>query len=585
MATNLELAEAFGEMADLVRVADGNNHSHRARAYEAAARTLQGLPAPAAEMTEAQLRQLDGIGGAVASRIREYAETGRIGKLDELRSAFPPEFMELTRIPGLGPKTALLLRERLGVGSVADLVGALQGERLRDLPGLGAKTEENLRRAVRRLGLSGKERRTPLMEAQRQARRLLAVLEEVPGVERTAVCGSLRRFRETVADLDILAAMDDDGAAEGRRRLDEVLAEAPPVREVSAAGETKITCLTHSSLQVDVRVVRPGQWGSAVLHFTGSKEHNVRLRQLAIERGWALNEYALADASTGRVVASRTEEEVYAALGLPWIPPELREDRGEIEAGRAGELPELTEEGDLRGDLHVHTDLSGDGEDSLQDMIRAAAGRGLEYLAITDHAENLAINGADREQMLAQRERIRELQQDFPEMRILHGAELNIAPDGSLDYDFDFLQGYDWCTASVHSHFDLPAARQTERLLAAIRHPAVNVIGHPTGRRIGRRPGIEFDADAVLSAAGETRTALEINSHLDRLDAPAELLWEARGRDVLFVISTDAHRVSELGQSKWGIRQSRRGWVPKSQIANTWPAPRFLEWAASIRQV
>ena len=578
MATNLELAEAFGELAALVRVADGNNHSFRARAYEAAARTLEGLASSAAEMTEVQLRELDGIGGAVASRIREYAETGRIGKLDELRSAFPPEFVELTRIPGLGPKTALLLRERLGVGSVADLVGALAGERLRDLPGLGAKTEENLRRAVRRLGLSGKERRTPLIEALRQARRLSAVLEEVPGVERVAACGSLRRFRETVADLDILVAAGE------RPGLEEALAGSPPVREVVAAGETKTVFITHSSLQVDVRVVRPYQWGSALLHFTGSKEHNVRLRRLAIERGWALNEYALSEASTGRTVASRTEEEVYAALGLPWIPPELREDRGEIEAGLAGEAPELVEEGDLRGDLHVHTDLSGDGDHSLEEIVRAAAERGLEYLAITDHAENLAINGADREMMLSQRERIRELQGDFPGMRILHGAELNIAPDGSLDYDFDFLMGYDWCVASVHSHFDLPAARQTERVLAAIRHPAVNVIGHPTGRRIGRRPGIEFDAEAVLSAAGETGTALEINSHLDRLDAPAELLWEARGRDALFVISTDAHRVSELGQSKWGVRQSRRGWVPKSQIANTWPAPRFLEWAASVRR-
>ena len=584
MVTNLELAETFGELAALTRVADGNNHSFRARAYDAAARIVEGLASPAAGMTESQLRELDGVGGAVAARIREYAESGKIAKLEELRAEFPPEFVELTRIPGLGPKTALMLRERLGVASVADLEEALAGERLRDLPGLGAKTEENLRNAVRRLGLSGKERRTPIMEAQRQARRLAEAVRAAPGVERAMVCGSLRRFRETVADLDILAAVSADGP-EGRRGLEEALAKAAPVREVAAAGETKTTLITHSALQVDVRAVRPDQWGSAALHFTGSKEHNVRLRRLAIERGWVLNEYALAEAESGRVVASETEEEVYAALGLPWIPPELREDRGEIEAGQAGGLPELVGAGDLRGDLHVHTDLSGDGEDSLEAMAAAAAERGLEYVAITDHAENLAINGADRGQMLAQRERIRELQEEYPRMRILHGTELNIAPDGSLDYDFDFLMGYDWCVASVHSHFDLPAARQTERLLAAVRHPAVNVIGHPTGRRIGRRPGIEFDAEAVLAAAEETGVALEINSNLDRLDAPAELLWEARGRDVLFVISTDAHRVSELDQVKWGIRQSRRGWVPKKQVANTRPADQFLEWAAAVRRI
>ena len=308
------------------------------------------------EMTEPQLRELDGIGGATAARIREYAESGKIAKLEELRAEFPPEFVELTRITGLGPKTALALRERLGVASVADLEEALAGERLRDLPGLGAKTEENLRNAVRRLGLSGKERRIPILEAQRLARRLAEAARAAPGVERAMVCGSLRRFRETVADLDILVAIAA-GDSEGRRALEGALAAAAPVREAVAAGETKTTFITHSALQVDVRVVRPDQWGSAALHFTGSKEHNVRLRRLAIERGWALNEYALAESESGRVVASETEEEVYAALGLPWIPPELREDRGEIEAGQAGGLPEMVEEGDLRGDLHVHTDL------------------------------------------------------------------------------------------------------------------------------------------------------------------------------------------------------------------------------------
>ncbi len=579
MVANMELAALFGEMAALVKIADGSTQSFRARAYEAAAKTLEGLPTGAAELSETELKKLPGIGGATAAKIREYADSGRIAKLEQLREEFPSEFRALVNVPGLGPKRAVQLRDALGVGSAEELAAALEAGAVRELPGFGERMEANLRRAMQRLGMSGKERRTPILAAMKEAEWLVAEVRALPGVEAALCCGSLRRFRDTVADLDILVGTSDSGAVTER------LVNLGWIQRVIASGGAKTSVVSQSGLQVDVRMVPTRRWGAAVLYFTGSQAHNIRLRQLAIRRGWSLNEYALSDADTGEEIAAGTEEEIYAALGLPWIPPPIREDRGEIEAGQGGGLPDLVTDGDLRGDLHVHTDLSGDGDHSLEAMLAAAAEMGLEYIAITDHAEKLAVNGASREEMLAQRLRIAALQEDYPGMRILHGAELNIAPDGSLDYDRDFLMGYDWCVASVHSYFDLPAAEQTERLAAAIRHPAVNAVGHLLGRRIGRRPGIEVDVEAVLDAAESTGTAIEINSHLDRLDAPVEVLWQARDRPgVRFVVSTDAHRVGELAQSRWGVLQAQRGWVDKSKVANTWPLGRFLDWVRAVRR-
>lgn len=516
----------------------------------------------------------------LAALFGEMAALSKIAKLEQLREEFPPEFRELVNVPGLGPKRAVQLRDALGVGSAEELTAALEAGAVRELPGFGERTEANLRRAIQRLGMSGKERRTPILAAMKEAEWLAAEVRALPGVESAVCCGSLRRFRDTVADLDILVGTSDPGAVTER------LVNLGWIHRVIASGGAKTSVVSQSGLQVDVRTAPTHRWGAAFLYFTGSQAHNIRLRQLAIRRGWLLNEYALTDADTGEEIAAETEEEIYAALGLPWIPPTIREDRGEIEAGLGGGLPDLAAEGDLRGDLHVHTDLSGDGDHSLEAMLEAAAaGMGLEYIAVTDHAENLTVNGASREEMLAQRRRIAALQEDYPGMRILHGVELNIAPDGSLDYDRDFLMGYDWCVASVHSYFDLPAAVQTERLAAAIRHPAVNAVGHLLGRRIGRRPGIEIDVEAVLDAAESTGTAIEINSHLDRLDAPVEVLLRARNRPgVRFVISTDAHRVGELAQSRWGVLQAQRGWVDKSKVANTWPLGRFLDWVQAVRR-
>ncbi len=578
MITNGEIASLLGELAALTALAEGSNQSFRVRAYERAARTAEAMAEPLAAMAERDIAAIRGFGKGTARMIAELVETGSITRLERLREAFPPEFVELTRIPGVGPKTALALREHLRIEGVADLQEALARGAVREVPGLGVKSEENLSRAISRLGIGGKERRTPIADAVRVARGITAALGSVEGVTRAEAMGSLRRFRESVGDIDVLVVSDGDPGAVVDRFV-----SLPVVREVVAYGARTSAILSSAGIQVDVRVVRPDQLGAASVYFTGSKAHNVALRQRALDRGWSLNEYALTEQATGRVIASASEEDVYRALGLAWIPPELREDTGELELAERGALPDLAAEEDLRGDLHVHTDMSGDGREPLEAMLAGAAARRYEYVAITDHGEDLVINGVSRDELAAQRAAIDRLRAVHAGMTVLQGCELNIAPDGSIDYDAQFLSGLDWGVASVHSHFDLDRRRQTDRIATAMHDPAVNVIGHLTGRRIGRRPGIDLDVDAVLAAAEESGCAIEINCHLDRLDAPASLLRRARGSGVVFLISTDAHDTRELGNMCWGIRAARRGWVERDRIANTWPAERFLAWAAAKR--
>jgi DNA polymerase (family 10) len=355
------------------------------------------------------------------------------------------------------------------------------------------------------------------------------------------------------------------------------------VSEVIGHGETKSSVLISSGLQVDLRVVLPGEYGAALLYFTGSKTHNIHLRQLAIDRGLLLNEYGLSDIETDKVLASKTEKQIYSRLDLPFIPPTLREDTGEIERAAAGELPNLVQLKDIKGDLHYHTSLSGDGRSTLAEMVAAAAGRGYQYVAITDHGEDLTINGASRKQMRTQRDKISKLQDSYPDLTILHGCELNIGKTGSVDYDPDFLVEFDWTVASVHSYFDLDQNQQTERVLQAMANPAVNAIGHLSGRYIGRRPGIELDLDAVMEAAAATGTAIEINGALDRLDATPEAIRTGIELGVTFVIDTDSHHTNEGVRMEYGVLNAQRGWVDKKMVANTWPRARFLKWSRSKR--
>ncbi len=570
-----EIVDVLREMAELTTLDEGSPQAFRVRAYENALRAVEAFSGDIAPLGLAELQKIDGIGKSTAQKIREYLDSGKIDKLEKLRAAYPPGVVALSQIPGLGPKAVAKLRKELGIESIAALRDAIAAQKIRGLAGFGAKTEEKIAKALDRLGLDGKAQRTAIAKAMPIAERLCRELEAMPEVVRAHYCGSLRRFRETIGDLDIVVA------SESAEPIMEWFAAMPMVDEVIVRGDKKTSVRTRKGLQIDLRVVLPRQLGAAMLYFTGSKAHNIKLRQRAMDRGWLLNEYALERADDGKVIASETEEAIYQALGLPWIPEVLREDNGEIEAAEAGALPQAIAA--LHGDLHVHTDLSGDGRSDLEAMIEAARARGYSFIAITEHAEALPLQGVGREALVAQRERIAALQQKYPDIALLHGVELNIGPEGELDYDQDFRRQFDWCLASVHTHFDLDRAAQTRRIERAMQDPTVNMIGHLSARTIGKRPGIDLDIDAVLAGAEATGTALEINSGLPRLDVSVEVLRAARDRAVVFVMTSDAHHVDELDRMQFGIKHAHRAWLPPERVANTWPRERFLSWAKQQR--
>ncbi|MEL7158460.1 MAG: PHP domain-containing protein, partial [Actinomycetota bacterium] len=517
MATMDHILAMLDELVRLTTLDEESAQSFKVRAYENARNALEAHGGDVSALTVTELTKIKGVGKATANKVRELLDTGTVAKLDELRAQYPPAFVELSRIPGLGPKTLKLVRSELGVEDVEGLKAAIAAEQLRTLPRMGATSEAKIGRAIERLGLSGKDRRTPIADALPLADRLVGDLRLVEGVQEVAYCGSLRRMSETVGDIDITVAATDPAVVMA------AVVDDGAVAEIVLSGPTKTSFLTSGGLQVDVRVVAPEQFGAATLYFTGSKTHNIALRQRAMDRGMLLNEYGLMatddDGETTDVVAAATEEEIYAALDLAYVAPPLRENTGEVEAAATGELPEVVQIGHIRGDLHYHTDRSGDGRAPLEDMVKVAADRGYDYLAITDHGEDLVINGSTRDEMLEHRDRIRQLQDEYPDLTLLYGCELNIGPSGGLDYDPDFRAGFDYTVASVHSHFDAPAGDQTARLVAAIADPTVDSIGHLTGRYIGRRPGIELDIDIVLEALHHFDVALEITSFTPRSTA------------------------------------------------------------------
>lgn len=581
---NEDVARLFDELALLTQLSEQNPQSFKVRAYQNAARAIRAISQDVRTLSATELAKHEGIGKSTATSIREWVDDGAMTKLEEQRAKHPPGKLELLRVPGLGPKSIAALEEVLGVIDLDGLREALANGKVAELPGMGQKTAANLSRAIEKLGLHSKDRRVPSFKAVPLADQWVAGLTAIDGVEQAAYAGSLRRFREDVGDLDIIVAAPQEVAP----AVMSWVAEHEDVDDVIGHGETKTSIRNRDGVQIDVRVVAPESFGAALLYFTGSKAHNIRLRQRAMDRGMTLNEYELAtvpEEGDGERVASRTEEEIYAALDLPWVPAELREDTGEFaRAEAAGEDGiRLVELEDLKGDLHDHTTASGDGRSSLEEMVEAASQRGFAYLAITDHAEDLRINGVSRAGMLEQRARIRELQDDYPDLALLHGVELNMGPDGSLDYDQEFLEGFDWCVASVHSHFRRPVEEQTERIVTAIRNPAVNVIGHLTGRMLGKRPGIDLDLDPIFDACVETGTALEINANLKRLDASADVVREGLARGVWFVISTDSHHTREFDNHVHGVRNARRAGAEPESIANTWEQQRFLDWAAAVR--
>jgi len=553
---NEEIAGLLREYAELTQITGGD--VFRARNYEKAARSVRGWGDDIGQLDVTALRAIPGVGASIAAKIAEYRESGRIRALDELRAKIPPGVLELTRVPGLGPKRALQLNRDLGVESVDDLAAAIKAGRLDGLAGFGVKSEERIAAGIE-VYRQGRER-VLLDVALHRATEMVDAL--TPLSQRCAYAGSLRRWRETIGDIDILAAADDSAP---------LMAAFSAGHEVVASGPTKTTVRTASGLTADLRVVPLDAWGAALQYFTGSVAHTVAVRQIAVRAKLKLSEYGLFEAETNELIVSRTEEEVYERLGLAWVPPAMREDHGEIELAAQGRIPRLVRVDDLRGDLHTHTDLT-DGVASLETMADAARRRGYEYYAVTDHAPDLIMQRMTDEKMLAQREQVRALEAGLV---LLHGTELNIGPDGSVDWDADFRAGFDICVASVHSHFEQSRAEMTRRFVAACENPHVNVIGHPTTRRMGKRPPVEVDFGELFRACARTGTALEINASPQRLDLPSDHIRAARDAGVRFAIDSDAHSVSDLGNMPYGAGTAQRGWLTPDDVINTWPLDRL----------
>jgi DNA polymerase (family 10) len=561
------------EYADLLSILTDDRF--KPRAYEKAARAVGGYHSDLDGMDLEEILKIPSVGKSIGEKIHEYLETGSVRELDELRSQIPAGVRELISIPGLGPRKAIVVYRELGVSSLEGLVEAIDDDRVAALKGFGKKTQDNILRGIEQLSSAGG--RVQVSSALDVAETLLHELEQLKQVGRAAYAGSLRRMRETIGDVDLLVASTDPIP------IMDAFVALPQVARVVAKGESKSSVVTDRGQQVDLRVVDLEVWGAAMIYFTGSKSHNVRIREMAVRKGLKLNEYGLFEAKSGKLLAADTEEAVYERLGLPFIAPTLREDRGEVDAALAGELPDLIEQKHVRGDLHTHTNLT-DGLASLSEMVAAAADRGYAYYAITDHAPNLFMQRMTDEKVLAQRSEIDSLQAGYPKMRLLHGSELNIDPEGGVDWDQDFLDRFDLTVASVHSHFTLSRDEQTRRVIRAIENPGVNIIGHLTGRRIGSRAPIELDLDAVFKAAAQTGTALEINSHPDRLDLKDEHVLWARRHGVRFAVNTDAHAPVHLPFIRYGLATAHRGWLSKNDVINAWPLSKLQRFLRKGRK-
>jgi DNA polymerase (family 10) len=551
---NAEVADQFDLLADLLEIEGAD--SFRVIAYRRAATLMRETPAGIAQMAlDGKAKTLSGIGKTIEEKIVQIVEKGEIDALRDRKKRIPAGVIEFMRLPGLGPKTARRIWEELGVTSTDELKKAAESERLRTLPGLGPKTEENVLKA---LAAKPEGPARTLLGGALPA--LLAVVEELrshPAAERVSEAGSARRRCETVRDLDIIATASDPAA------LTEHFTGLDWVAEVVSKGPTKATVLSNDGMRFDLRVVPPDCYGNLLQHFTGSKNHNVAMREEAVKRGLSISEYGVQETESGKVFTAETEEELYDYLGYQFIPPELRENHGELEAARQGELPDLVEGGDLRGDLHSHSTWSADGKSTIEEMATAAKGRGYAFLAVTDHSHYL------REGRLeAQWKEIDALQPTLGRFRLLKGVEVNIRADGALDMDDEQLGALDWVMASVHSGLN---SNVTERVLAAMDNPHVDCIGHLTGRKLNRRPPADVDFDRVLDQALDTGTFLEINSQPDRLDLRDTHARAAGEAGVKLTVSSDGHRVSALEFVEIGIGQARRAWLTKDQVLNTRP--------------
>lgn len=575
---NHELADTFTLIANLLEIK--GEVIYVTLAYRKAAESLSTLGRDANEYwKEGKLREIPGVGKAIAEKIDELLRTGKLEFLEKLKEEIPVGLAEWLQVPGLGPKKAALIWKELGITSLPELALAAKEGKLRNLPGMGAKSEAQIATGIE--SLSRRSGRIPLGRAWPLAQEIIAALKKIPGVVDASPAGSLRRMRPTVGDLDILVAARESAP------VMEAFTTLPGVVRVLGKGETKASIEFGDGVRAQVWVHPPEKFGTALQYATGSKDHNVQLRQLALDKGLSLSEHALTktDPSTSSGQAAKeeilcaTEEEVYAALGLPWIPPELREDRGEVQAAKAGKLPKLIELKDLRADLQMHSKWS-DGKLTMLEMAHAAAQRGMKVIAFTDHSVSLGVtNGLSMERHAGQQAEIEKIQQELGDtIRVLHASEVEIKADGTLDYPDEFLATLDLVLASLHTSLRQPREKVTERIINAIRNPHVDIIGHPTGRLIPDREGADLDMEAVLKAAAETGVALEINASPYRLDLEDVYARRAKELGIPLSINTDAHSEEDMDMRFYGVAIARRAWLSAEDVINTWPTEKLLGW-------
>jgi len=571
---NRTIAQLLGETADLLEIDNGD--SFRIRSYRRAAEAVESSTIQLSEIANdpKKLLEIPGIGKGMAANIREMEETGTLPLREQLLAKYRPGMLQMMKLPGMGPKTVAFLWESIQVGSVDELEAAIAAEKLNDLPRFRKKQIEKLRKGIE--DYKKNSGRFLIDDAETAAEKMIAYLGAFPGLDVIEPAGSLRRGRETVGDLDILVT----GPACAEDNVDAAVqytAAYPPIADLIAKGQNKVSFRLRNGLQVDVRLLPEASYGAALQYFSGSKMHNVTLRQRALKRGYTLNEYALARMDDGSVVAGRTEEEIYTALGMDWIPPEMRENNGEIEAAEGHRLPALIELGDIRGDVHMHTTVT-DGRNTILEMAEAAIAYGYDYIAITDHTKNLAMTfGLDDERALEHIERIRETDAALNgRIRIFSGIEVDILSDGALDLSNAVLAQIDVVIASVHSLFNQPEQEMTERVLRAIENPYVRILGHPTGRLLLRREGFQINLPAVLRRAAELGVAVEHNAYPDRLDLCDRDLRLAKELGCKIVINTDSHHTSHMEKMRYGVQQLRRAWLQREDVVNTRPAKEFL---------
>jgi DNA polymerase (family X) len=568
--TNTEIALALDELGDLYEL-DGAI-IHRIVAYRNAAKAVREAPVSVTALArEGRATELPGVGRTIQEKVIALADDGAIPAAVKLRAKFPPGLLEITRLPGLGPKRARRLFEELQIESIESLREAAEGERIRALKGFGPKAEESILASLAALeqaraeGEDGVGGRVVLHRALAVGEQLVETLRAHPASERVELAGSARRMTDSVKDLDVIATASDPGA------LARAAAELELVEAAQSPGEAGVRLRTHTGLKVDLRIVEPDQFGNLMQHFTGSKQHNTALREAAVRKGLHVSEYGVLDDSSGETRRCDTEEQVYELLGLQYIEPELRENRGELAAAASGSLPDLIELTDLRGDLHCHTTAS-DGTASIEEMALAAVEAGYEYLAITDHSASFGFGDeVSPDRLRAQIEAIRSVSVDG--LQLLAGSEVNILPNGALDYDDELLAELDWVVASVHSSFQMDSEAMTERIVRAISHPLVDAIGHLSGRKIEKRPPYQFDFERVLEAAVASGTLLEINAAPDRRDMNEHHARAAAAAGVPIVIDSDAHRVGGFAVARYGIATARRAWLTADDVANTRPWP------------